>query len=153
MSHSSAMAVRRRSKDAETASSATPGGPPLLLIDAGLAAGWRRVDPDLGQLDDVIDAARDVVPDVVVLGEASLKWSLPESQQDQFEEYRATSTVLCAPGGTAGGHHAFLQTAARAAANRGRDVYILSALALGDGPWRLAMLRRAEGHWSIDLGD
>lgn len=147
------MAARRRSRTADEASSATSDGAPILLIDAGLAAGWRRAEPDLEQLDDVVEAARAIVPDVVVLGEASLKWSLPDDQQDKFEQYRATSTVLCAPGGTAGGHHAFLQTAARAAAGRGRVVYVLSALALGDGPWRLAMLRRPEGRWSIELSD
>ena len=124
---------------------------PLLLIDAGLAAGWRRAEPDLGQLDEVVDAAREIIDDVVVLGDASLKWSLPDNQQEKFEKYRATATVLCAPGGTTGGHHAFLATAARAAADNGRDVYVLSALALGEGPWRLAMLRRPEGRWSIEL--
>ncbi|MDE0801792.1 MAG: hypothetical protein OSA99_00575 [Acidimicrobiales bacterium] len=144
------MAARRRSK----ISGETPAeGPPILLIDAGLAAGWRRAEPDLGQLDEVVDAAKEVVPDVAVLGDASLKWSLPDDQQDKFEKYRATSTVLCAPGGTEGGHHAFLATAARAAAKRGRTVYVLSALALGEGPWRLAMLRRPEGRWSIELSD
>lgn len=144
------MAARRRSKNSGETST---DGPPILLIDAGLAAGWRRAEPDLGQLDEVVDAAKGVVPDVAVLGDASLKWSLPDDQQDKFEKYRATSTVLCAPGGTEGGHHAFLATAARAAADRGRTVYVLSALALGDGPWRLAMLRRPEGRWTIELSD
>lgn len=101
----------------------------------------------------MVEAAREVVDDVVVLGDASLKWSLPDDQQEKFEKYRATSAVLCAPGGTAGGHHAFLQTAARAAAGQGRPVHVLSALALGDGPWTLAMLRRPDGRWTIELTD
>lgn len=126
-------------------------GAPILLIDAGLAAGWRRGEPDLDQLDAVVDAAASVVPDRVVMADASLKWSLPDEQQERFERYRATATVLCAPGGTTGGHHAFLAAAARAAAVKGRDVYVLSALDLGDGPWKLAMLRRPEGDWKIEL--
>lgn len=123
----------------------------ILLVDAGLAAGWRRAVPDLDQLDDVVVAARQQVADTVVLADASLKWSLPEDQQERFERYRGTATVLCAPGGTRGGHHAFLAAAARAAAERGRDVWVLSGLDLGDGPWRLAMLRRPDGNWTIEL--
>ncbi len=138
-------------KSASKKSAATGSGEKLLVIDAGLAAGWRRAEPDLDQLDEVVEAARTVVADCVVLGDASLKWSLPDRQQERFENYRATSTVLCAPGGTSGGHHAFLATAARAAAARGRDVYVLSALSLGDGPWRLATLRRPDGDWKIEL--
>lgn len=124
----------------------------LLIIDAGLAAGWRRAEPDLDQLDAVVEAARDHVADCVVMADASLKWSLPENQQERFEEYRATATVLCAPGGTKGGHHRFLAMAAQAAADRGRDVYVLSALDLGSGPWKLAMLRRPEGRWNVEFG-
>lgn len=129
------------------------GKEPILLVDAGLAAGWRRAVPDLDQLDEVVEAAKQVVPDTVVMADASLKWSLPEEQQERFEHYRGTAVVLCAPGGTRGGHHAFLATAARAAARSGRDVWVLSGLALGDGPWRLAMLRRPEGEWHVELGD
>lgn len=138
--------ARRRPKTKES-------GAPILLIDAGLAAGWRRAHPDLGQLDEVVEAAAKVVPDRVVLADASLKWSLPDDQQEKFERYRATATVLCAPGGTTGGHHAFLAAAAKAAAKRGRDVYVLSALALGEGPWQLASLRRPDGTWQIELPD
>jgi hypothetical protein len=123
----------------------------ILFVDAGLAAGWRRAEPDLDQLDEVVATARGMVDDTVVLADASLKWSLPESQQERFEEYRGTAAVLCAPGGTKGGHHAFLATAARAAAGRGKDVWVLSGLDLGDGPWRTALLRRPDGHWSIEL--
>jgi hypothetical protein len=126
--------------------------PRLLLVDAGLAAGWRRSVPDLDQLDEVVACARAVVPETVVLADASLKWSLPEDQQERFERYRGTATVLCAPGGTTGGHHAFLAAAARAAAGQGgKDVWILSGLALGEGPWRLALLRRPDGDWHIEL--
>ncbi len=124
---------------------------PILLLDAGLAAGWRRAEPDLDQLDEVVDAATAAVADTVVLADASLKWSLPTKQQDRFEDYRATSRVLCAPGGTKGGHHAFLKAAARAASSSGRDVWVLSGLSLGDGPWRLAMLRRPDGEWHVEL--
>jgi len=123
----------------------------ILLLDAGLAAGWRRAVPDLDQLDEVVEAARAVVPDTVVLADASLKWSLPEEQQERFERYRGTAAVLCAPGGTEGGHREFLAAAARAAAGRGRDVWVLSALDLGDGPWHLARLRRPDGGWTIEL--
>jgi len=123
----------------------------ILLVDAGLAAGWRRAEPDLDQLDEVVAAARELVDDTVVLADASLKWSLPEAQQERFEEYRGTAAVLCAPGGTKGGHHAFLATAAGAAAAKGKDVWVLSALDLGEGPWRTALLRRPDGHWSIEL--
>jgi hypothetical protein len=123
----------------------------ILFVDAGLAAGWRRAVPDLDQLDEVVDVARELVDDTVVLADASLKWSLPESQQERFEEYRATAAVLCAPGGTTGGHHAFLATAARAAAETGKDVWVLSALDLGKGPWRTALLRRPDGEWTVEL--
>lgn len=123
----------------------------ILFVDAGLAAGWRRAEPDLDQLDAVVAAARQLVDDTVVLADASLKWSLPDAQQERFEEYRGTAAVLCAPGGTKGGHHAFLATAAGAAAAKGKDVWVLSALDLGAGPWRPALLRRPDGHWSIEL--
>lgn len=145
------MVARRRAKSS-SASGSSPGES-ILLIDAGLAAGWRRSEPDLAQLDEVVDAAASTVADRVVLADASLKWSLPEDQREQFERYRATSLVLCAPGGTRGGHHAFLATAAKAAAKRGRDVYVLSGLDLGSGPWRLATLRRPDGNWTIELPD
>ncbi|MDZ7673496.1 MAG: hypothetical protein U5K30_00260 [Acidimicrobiales bacterium] len=143
------MAARRQKKSEPS----TGDGAPLLLIDAGLAAGWRRAEADLAQLDEVLEAAKAVVPDQVVMADASLKWSLPEDQREQFERYRATSLVLCAPGGTAGGHYAFLKAAAHAAADQGRDVYVMSALDLGDGPWRLAMLRRPEGRWHVELSE
>jgi len=123
----------------------------VLFVDAGLAAGWRRADPDLDQLDEVVAAARELVDDTVVLADASLKWSLPDAQQERFEEYRGTAAVLCAPGGTKGGHHAFLAAAAGAAAAKGKQVWVLSALDLGEGPWRTALLRRPDGHWSIEL--
>lgn len=143
--------VSDSSRMAGRGTKSTTLGAPILIIDAGLAAGWRRETPDLDQLDAVVDAAAGVVSDRVVMADASLKWSLPESQQERFERYRATSTVLCAPGGTEGGHHAFLAAAARAAASKGRDVYVLSALDLGDGPWKRAMLRRPDGTWKVDL--
>lgn len=93
----SAMARRRKSQ----AKTSTPAeGAPILLVDAGLAAGWRRATPDLNQLDEVLEAARQEVAECVVLAEASLKWSLPDSQQERFESDRATAKVLCAPGGT-----------------------------------------------------
>ena len=138
---------RRRSKT-------TGGGAPLLLIDAGLAAGWRRVTPDLDQLDAVIEVASGLVADPVVMADAALKWSLPEKQQKRFEELRATAKVLCAPGGTRGGHHAFLAAAARLGADKGRRVHVLTGLALGDGPWTLARLTRTRsGEWQIELPD
>ena len=78
--------------------------------------------------------------------DASLKWSLPDRTSRRSSSSTGRRPRCCArPGGTTGGHHAFLATAARAAAKRGRDVYVLSALALGDGPWKLAMLRRPDG--------
>lgn len=123
----------------------------MLLVDAGLAAGWRRSVPDLSQLDEVVAAARAVVSDVVVLADASLKWSLPDDQQARFEQMRGSAEVLCAPGGTKGGHHAFLAAVAQAAADAGRDVWVLSGLDLGGGPWRLALLRRPVEGWSIEL--
>ena len=126
-------------------------GAPLLVLDAGLAAGWRRSAPDLDQLAEVTEAARGVVADTVVLADASLKWSLPPDQQDRFEDLRATAAVLCAPGGTTGGHHAFLAQVARRAADAGRQVWVLSALDLGEGPWGRALLRRPEGTWQIEL--
>jgi len=126
-------------------------GSKILLVDAGLAAGWRRAVPDLDQLDEVVACAKQLVPETVVLADASLKWSLPEDQQERFERYRGTATVLCAPGGTTGGHHAFLAAAARAASGSGKSVWVLSALSLGDGPWKLAMLRRPDGAWTIEL--
>ena len=146
-----AMGARRRSKSSASKPSTASDGPPILLIDAGLAAGWRRAEPDLEQLDEVVAVARKVVGDSVVLADASLKWSLPEDQREQFERYRATSLVLCAPGGTRGGHHAFLTAAAQAAADQGRQVYLLSGLDIGEGPWRHAMLRRPDGQWHIEL--
>lgn len=139
------MAPRRNS--APDAGNATP----ILLIDAGLAAGWRRAEPDLDQLDAVVAAARTIVDDCIVMADASLKWSLPLPQRDRFEQYRATAAVLCAPGGTEGGHHAFLAAAARAAANRGRSVYVMSGLDLGSGPWQMALLRCPQGAWTIEL--
>lgn len=123
----------------------------FLIIDAGLAAGWRRAVPDLDQLDEVVAEARKTVSDVVVMADASLKWSLPDDQQERFERYRATSMVLCAPGGTKGGHHRFLALAAQAACDAGRDVYVLSALDLGAGPWRRASLRRPDGTWTLEI--
>ena len=63
VSHSSAVAARRRSNGSGAARSA-PDGPRILLIDAGLAAGWRRAEPDLEQLDEVVDAAREIIDDV-----------------------------------------------------------------------------------------
>ena len=85
----------------------------------------------------------------VVLADASLKWSLPESQQERFEEYRGTAAVLCAPGGTKGGHHAFLATAARAAAfyaRLGRRPVVLAREMPGHIANRLASALRDKPH-------
>lgn len=121
----------------------------MLVVDAGLAAGWRRAVPDLDQLDEVSATARSMADEVVIVADASLKWSLPDDQQERFEQYRATATVLCAPGGTRGGHNAFLAAVAKAAADAGREVWVLTGLDLGQGPWRLALLRRPGSKWEI----
>ena len=141
---------RRRSRTGTTDADAAA---PILFVDAGLASGWRRAALDLAQLDEVLDAARQSIPDCVVLADASLKWSLPSDQQDRFEELRASAQVLCAPGGTKGGHHEFFAAAARAAAGSGRDVWVLCGLDLGSGPWRVARLRRPDGAWVIEMPD
>ena len=131
--------TRRRAQSAES----------ILLVDAGLAAGWRRADPDLDQLDEVVDAAKEVVADTVVLADASLKWSLPDDQQERFERYRGTATVLCAPGGTKGGHHAFLATVAarpRPRAARRCGSCPASTWATDRGAWPCSAAPTATGH-------
>ena len=82
----------------------------VVLLDADTVAGWRRATPSLQQLHAAVADLRRQHPSVTVavVADPSIKWALPEAEQDAFEKDIVTRAVVCAPAGTRDGTHGWL---------------------------------------------
>jgi len=123
----------------------------LVLVDAGMVAGFRRTKPALSQLHQALVHLHRQHPDIctAVLADPSLKWDLGGGEQTTFEGDIIAGAVVCAPAGALDGTVGFLQRAARAATARGFDVVAITDRALPEVA--LGRLRNDGGRWLWDL--
>lgn len=124
--------------------------PTLVLVDAGMVAGFRRSSPSLHQLHQAVLHLHRQHPDVhvAVLADPALKWDLPTTEQALFEGDIVARAVVCAPAGAKEGTHGFLsETASRAVGDR--DVVAVTDRALAGVA--LGSLRNDSGRWLWDL--
>ena len=123
----------------------------LVLVDAGMAAGYRRAKPSLGQLHQAIVHLHAEHPEalVAVLGDPSLKWDLSTAEAGLFEGDIVAGAIVCAPAGALDGTAGFLSRAASKARDQGVDVVAFTDRALPDVA--LGRLRTEAGRWLWDL--
>jgi hypothetical protein len=123
----------------------------LVLVDAGMAAGYRRSKLSLAQLHQALVHLHRQHPEalVAVLADPSLKWDLDASEQVVFEGDVIAGAVVCAPAGALAGTVGFLTRAAARAAHLGFDVVAFTDRALPDVA--LGRLRQESGRWLWDL--
>jgi hypothetical protein len=125
--------------------------PTFVLVDAGMAAGYRRAKPSLGQLHQSLVHLHREHPDarVAVLADPSLKWDLTAAESPLFEGDIVAGTIVCAPAGALDGTSGFLARAATKAAEQGYDVVAFTDRALPEVA--LGRLRNDGGRWLWDL--
>lgn len=123
----------------------------LVLVDAGMVAGFRRPTLSLAQLHQALVHLYRQHPGVLVavLGDPSLKWDLAGAEQPAFEGDIIAQAVVCAPAGALDGTAGFLERAARRAVAAGHDVVAFTDRALAEVP--LGSLRNDGGRWLWDL--
>lgn len=123
----------------------------LVLVDAGMAAGYRRTKPSLGQLHQALVHLHAEHPDVLVavLGDPSLKWDLAAAEAPLFEGDIIAGSIVCAPAGALDGTAGFLSRAAVKAREHGYDVVAFTDRALAEVA--LGRLRTEGGRWLWDL--
>src|SRR3546814_14333310 len=124
----------------------------LVLVDAGMVAGFRRSKPSLGQLHQALVHLHRQHPDVraAVLADPSLKWDLAGGEQTTFEGDIIAGAVVCAPAGALEGTVGFLTRAAPAAAKAGYEGVAVTDRALPEvapGRARVARGGRKSGGW------
>ncbi|MGE3621789.1 MAG: hypothetical protein AB7L84_15140 [Acidimicrobiia bacterium] len=127
-------------------------GPKLVLVDAGMVAGFRRSTPSLLQLHQAVIHLHRQHPDahVAVIADPSLKWDLPAAEQVLFDGDIVARAVVCAPAGAIEGTLGFLsRTAARAVAAEDHDVVAVTDRAVPDVA--IGRLRNESGRWVWDL--
>src|SRR4051812_8126173 len=98
--------------------------PTLVLVDAGMVAGYRRSSLSLGQLHQALVHLSRQHPDaqVAVVADPSLKWDLAPADQPLFEGDIIAGAVVCAPAGALDGTIGFLERAAASATASGHEV-------------------------------
>jgi len=123
----------------------------LVLVDAGMVAGFRRATLSLAQLHQALVHLYRQHPDteVAVLADPSLKWELAGSEQAAFEGDIIAQAIVCAPAGALDGTVGFLERAAARASAGGQQVVAFTDRALADVP--LGRLRNDGGRWVWDL--
>lgn len=123
----------------------------LVLVDAGMVAGYRRATLSLAQLHQALVHLHRQHPDVsvAVVADPSLKWDLQGQEQAAFEGDIIAQAIVCAPAGALDGTVGFLERAARKASAAGREVVAFTDRALADVP--LGRLRNEGGRWLWDL--
>ncbi|MCP4435536.1 MAG: hypothetical protein GY812_08585 [Actinomycetia bacterium] len=123
----------------------------VVLLDADTVAGWRRQSPSLEQLHraraDLVRQHPDV--QVAVVADASIKWALPDSEQDAFERDIVSRDIVCAPAGTVDGPDGWVCAVVEQVRANGNDVVIVTDRAVGGVP--VARLRFDAGRFSFDL--
>lgn len=123
----------------------------VVLLDADTVAGWRRSSPSLAQLH---HARRDLEaehPDVhvAVVADPSIKWALPETEQDAFERDIVARDVVCAPAGTSDGSDGWVQAIVSKVRANGDRAVIVTDRAVSGIP--VARLRREGDRFCFDL--
>lgn len=123
----------------------------LVLVDAGMVAGFRRATLSLAQLHQALVHLHRQHPDVLVavMADPSLKWDLAGAEQAAFEGDIVAQAIVCAPAGALDGTIGFLERAARAGVAQGHEVVAFTARALPDVA--LGRLRNDGGRWLWDL--
>jgi hypothetical protein len=134
-----------------------PHGPPveptLVLVDAGMVAGFRRSSLSLSQLHQALVHLHRQHPtaSVAVLADPSVKWELSKADQPHFEGDIVAGAIVCAPAGALDGTVGFLQRAAEAAHAEGQRVVAFTDRAVPGVA--LGRLRNESGRWIWDLDD
>lgn len=123
----------------------------LVLVDAGMVAGFRRATLSLSQLHQALVHLYRQHPDVLVavLADPSLKWDLAGQEQAAFEGDIIAQAIVCAPAGAIDGTLGFLERAAHRAMAAGRDVVAFTDRALPGVA--LGRLRNEGGRWLWDM--
>lgn len=127
--------------------------PTLVLVDAGMVAGYRRSSLSLAQLHQALVHLYRQHPEVkvAVVADPSVKWDLPASEQPTFEADIVAGAVVCAPAGALDGTSGFMQRAAERGTADGYSVVAFTALALSGVA--LGRLRNDGGRWMWDLDE
>lgn len=123
----------------------------LVLVDAGMVAGFRRSTLSLAQLHQALVHLHRQHPDVsvAVLADPSVKWDLTGPEQAAFEGDIVAGAVVCAPAGALEGTIGFMEQAARRGIDAGHQVIAFTDRALPDVA--LGRLRNENGRWLWDL--
>ena len=121
-----------------------------MLVDAGMAAGFRLAKPSLGQLHQALVHLYRQHPDaaVAVLGDPALKWDVATAEGPMFEGDIIAGAIVCAPAGALDGTAGFLARAAAKARAQGYEVVAFTDRAIPDVVPRPAPQRRR----SLDVG-
>lgn len=127
------------------------GDPTFVLVDAGMAAGFRLAKPSLGQLHQALVHLYREHPDVhvAVVGDPALKWDLPAAESAKFEGDIIAGAIVCAPAGALEGTAGFVAQVAEKAKERGYQVVAFTDRAIPDVA--LGRLRNDGGRWLWDL--
>ena len=125
--------------------------PTVVLLDADTVAGWRRVTPSLDQLHRAVSDLQAQHPDVsvAVVADPSIKWALPDDEQDRFESDIVTRAVVCAPAGTRSGGRGWLLAVAERVRRNGQTALAVTDQALAG--IRVVRITSVEGHFRFDL--
>lgn len=125
--------------------------PTLVIVDAGMVAGFRRATLSLSQLHQALVHLHRQHPDVkvAVVADPSVKWDLDGSEQAAFEGDIIAGAIVCAPAGALEGTAGFLQRAAARGLDEGYEVVAFTALAISGVA--LGRLRNDGGRWLWDL--
>lgn len=125
--------------------------PTLVLVDAGMVAGFRRATLSLAQLHQALVHLYRQHPDVkvAVLADPSVKWDLTGGEQAAFDGDIVAQAVVCAPAGALEGTAGFLERAAQRATSLGDHVVAFTDRALAGVA--LGRLRNEGGRWLWDL--
>lgn len=123
----------------------------LVLVDAGMVAGYRRSSLSLAQLHQALVHLHCQHPEVrvAVVADPSMKWDLGSSEQKTFDADIVAGAVVCAPAGAFDGTAGFIERAAQRARDEGHDVVAFTARAIPGVA--LGRLRNDEGRWLWDL--
>ena len=123
----------------------------LVLVDAGMVAGFRRAKPSLSQLHQALVHLYQQHPDVLVavMADPSLKWDLDKGDQALFEGDIVAGAVVCAPAGALDGTGGFLAQSAARAVGDGHQVVAVTDRAVPGVA--LGRLRNDGGRWIWDL--
>jgi len=126
--------------------------PLLVIVDADTLAGWRRTKASLLQLHEAVDALERQAPDAVVavIADASLKWALPEEEQDLVEDDIVRGRLLFVPAGCVDGHVGFIGKVVEKAHAQGFAAIAITDQAVPHCPLARVSKTR-EGAWVFDL--